>query len=322
MNMKVSMMNVKSKILKLSIILMLILVLIRVVAAEDSSESFFIEYAEESSEDVIVEESYSIEEVEYAQEDTVISNEYDGVEAEYEDPSKYDNPLEESIEDNCDANIEHIECSGEVSQNIQLNEDSNYISSENFADISKDIFENNDCEIATDDISVISQGSFFISENDYNSYVFLISTVLNTETTNYETSSFNRGLTKILELKNNILTNHNVQIVFLNDLIFDVDSDIVGCINKATTDFVFSIDNSVVGDGNEILILCSSCFLKFNPCFYAFISCDFLTVDGFFGCDFIIASKLFYYFAVEHRENDLYPENFHSNLNLIRVSDN
>ena len=316
-------MNVKSKILKLSIILMLILVLIPVVAAEDSSESFFIEYAEESSEDVIVEESYSIEEVEYAQEDTVISSEYGEVEAEYEDLSTYDNHLEESIEDNCDAtNMGHVECSAEVSQNIQVNEDSNYISSENFADISKDIFENNDCEIATDDISVISQGSFFISENDYNSYVFLINTVLNTQTTNYETSSFNSGLTKILELKNNILTNQNVQIIFLNDLIFDVDSDIVGCINKATTDFVFSIDNSVVGDENEILILCSSCFLKFNPCFYAFISCDFLTVDGFFGGDFIIASKLFYYFAVEHRENDLYPENFHSNLNLIRVSDN
>ena len=105
-------------------------------------------------------------------------------------------------------------------------------------------------------------------------------------------------------------------------MIFDVDSDIVGCINKATTDFIFSIDNSVVGDGNEILIFCNSCFLKFNPCFYAFISCDFLTVDGFFGGDFIIASKLFYYFAVELRENDLYPDNFHSNLNLIRVSDN
>lgn len=273
MNMKVSMMNVKSKILKLSIILMLILVLIPVVAAEDSSESFFIEYAEESSEDVIVEESYSIEEVEYAQEDTVISSEYGEVEAEYEDLSTYDNHLEESIEDNCDAtNMGHVECSAEVSQNIQVNEDSNYISSENFAEMGKDIFENNDCEITTDDISVISQGSFFISENDYNSYVFLINTVLNTETTNYETSSFNRGLTKILELKNK----------------------------------------------NEILILCSSCFLKFNPCFYAFISCDFLTVDGFFGGDFIIASKLFCDFAVELRENDLYPENFNSNLNLIR----
>ena len=315
MNMKVSMMNVKSKILKLSIILMLILVLIPVVAAEDSSESFFIEYAEESSDDVIVEESYSIEEVEYAQEDTVISSEYGEVEAEYEDLSTYDNHLEESIEDNCDAtNMGHVECSAEVSQNIQVNEDSNYISSENFAEMGKDIFENNDCEIATDDISVINQGSFFISEFDFKSNVILINTVLNTETTNYETSSFNSGLTKILELKNNILTNQNVQIIFLNDLIFDVDSDIVGCINKATTDFIFSIDNSVVGDGNEILIFCNSCFLKFNPCFYAFISCDFLTVDGFFGGDFIIASKLFCDFAVELRENDLYPENFNSNL--------
>ena len=306
-------MNVKTKILKLSIIFMLILVLIPVVAAEDSSESFYIEYAEESSDDVVVEESYSAyEEVEYAQEDTVISNENDDVE-DSEDSSTDYNHFEESIEDNCDANIiEHVECSGEVPQNIQSNEDDiNHICSDNFADICDDgNFEFNDCELATEDISVINQGSLFISKNDFNPNDILIKTVMDIEAESFETSCFKRGLSKILELKNHILTNQDIQVAFLNDLVFDVDSDIVDCINKANTDFAFSIDNSVIGDENGILIMCSSCFLKFNPSFCAFICCDFLTVDDFFGCDFIIASELFCDFAVEHSENDLTLENF------------
>ena len=154
-------MNVKTKILKLSIIFMLILVLIPVVAAEDSSESFYIEYAEESSDDVVVEESYSAyEDAEYAQEDTVISNENDDV-GDLEDSSTDYNHFEESIEDNCDANIiEHVECSAEVSQDIQLNQDINYICSDDLADLSHvDIFENSSYELTTEDISVINQGS-------------------------------------------------------------------------------------------------------------------------------------------------------------------
>ena len=98
---------------------MLILVLIPVIAAEDSSEAFYIEYAEDSTEDVIVEESYSTDEVESAQEHTFISNENDDVGNDYEDLPTQTNHFEEAVEDNCDANIiEHVECSAEVSQDI------------------------------------------------------------------------------------------------------------------------------------------------------------------------------------------------------------
>lgn len=293
---------------------MLILVLIPVVAAEDSSEAFYIEYAEETSDDVIVEESYSAdEEVEYAQEHTFISNENDDVGSDSEDLSTDNNHFEEPVADNCDANIiEHVECSYDVSQNVQLNEDDvNYISSDNFADIiDEDTFENGDCELTTEDISVINQGSLFISKNDFKENIILITINLNTETSSFETTSFDRGITKILELKNSILISQDIRIACLNDVAFDVDSDIVDCINKATNDFAFSIDNSVVGDGYGILNVCNSCFLKFNPCFYAFVSCEFLTVDDFFGSDFLIAFKLFCDFAVEHSENDLNSDNF------------
>lgn len=306
-------MNVKSKILKLSIIFMLILVLIPVIAAEDSSEAFYIEYAEDCNDDVIVEESYSTDEVESAQEHTFISNENDDVGNDYEDLPTQTNHFEEAVEDNCDANIniiEHVECSADVSQDIQLNEDINYICSDDFADLGQgDIFENSSYELTTEDISVINQGLLFISKNDFNMNIILIKIVLDTETTSLETTSFDRGISKILELKNNILVTHNVRMIFLNDVKCDVSSDIVSCINKATSDFVFSIDNSVIGDENGILIVYYS-FLKFNPSFYAYISCDFLTVDDFFGGDCIIASELFCDFVVEHRENDLSLENF------------
>ena len=149
-------MNVKSKILKLSIMFMLILVLIPVIAAEDSSEAFYIEYAEDCNDDVIVEESFSTDEVESAQEHTFISNENDDVGNDYEDLPTQTNHFEEPVEDNCDANIiEHVECSADVSQDIQLNEDINYICSDDLADLSHvDIFENSSYELTTEDISV------------------------------------------------------------------------------------------------------------------------------------------------------------------------
>lgn len=182
------MMNVKS-ILKLSVILMLILVLIPVVAAEDSSESFYIEYAEEISDDVIVEESFSTEvEVENAQENTFVSNGNDDVGEDYEDFPTDTYHFEESIEDNCVANIEeHVECSSDASQNIELNEDINYVSTGDFSDLSQgDIFENSFYDLAAEDISVINQGSLFISKNDFKANVILIETVINTEITNFE----------------------------------------------------------------------------------------------------------------------------------------
>lgn len=121
-------------------------------------------------------------------------------------------------------------------------------------------------------------------------------------------------------MKNNILVSQDVKTIYLNKVICDVDCDTVSCINKATSDFVFSIDNSVIGDENAILIMCSACFLKFNPCFYAFISCDFLTVDGFFGSDFTIASELFCYFVVEFSEGNRYLMNFQNNLEFNPIS--
>ena len=104
-------MNFKSRILKLSIIIMLVLVLIPVVAAEDSSESFFIEYADQIDEEVVVEESYSIEEVEYAQEDVSVSSEVPAVEEKYEKNFAHMESGEEIEEFNSDISISEQDCS-------------------------------------------------------------------------------------------------------------------------------------------------------------------------------------------------------------------
>lgn len=280
-------MNVKS-ILKLSIMLMLVLVLIPAVAAEDSSESFYIEFAE--SEDVIVEESCSIEEVECGIEDQTAdshSSEVDNAheklkinEAEHphEEISAPDNNLFE--EDYDPVSIESEEGLFDVAHDIEKNDDIHYISGENFTDILQEDINEDDCEMTIEDVGVISQGSLFVSKHDYNFKLILIFEESLIETTSFESSNFKRSLSKILELKNNILISQDVE-VFASDLIAVADSNVIVCISKISSDYVFSIDNSVFGKGNTILIF-SSCFLKYDYSFNSF-SCDFLTFQHFFA---------------------------------------
>ena len=93
-------MNFKSRKLKLSILFMLVLVLIPAIAAEDSSEAFFIEY-EDQNDEVIVEENDSIEEMNQAQVDVSPSSEVaDDIEVSSQDtPVQDQSEIEESDED-------------------------------------------------------------------------------------------------------------------------------------------------------------------------------------------------------------------------------
>ena len=71
--------------------------------------------------------------------------------------------------------------------------------------------------------------------------------------------------------------------------------DIIICTDKLTTDFVFSIDNSVVGDDNLIIFVTTSFCLNFSPCFDDFVCCNFLGFESFFGGDNEIRHSIFYY---------------------------
>ena len=305
-------MNVKSEILKLSILFMLILVLIPAVAAEDSSESFYIEYAEESEDVIVEEEPYSIveEEVEYAPEETSVDAE---INEEYN--QEYISNQEEEyssdlIEENNEVDViieQEYDCSCDVTHDIIETENTyNNLNTENITDITEyddDIDEYED-ELTNDDISVINQGSLFISKHeDFNIKIIFVNDVLYDQAAEFDTTScVKRSILKFLELKNNILINLDVKVIFMDDLIDGyVDGDLIKCINKVTSDFVFSIDNSVIGDEEDgIFLISNPYFLNFTPCFNVFICCDFLTVELFFRGDFIIASELFSDFVVEY----------------------
>lgn len=302
-------MSFKSKILKLSIILMLILVLIPAVAAEDSDESFYIEYAE--SEEVIVEESYSIDEVEYGFEDTSENNDVGEDEYSHEDlqtcevEQAHDDisaPDDHLMQEEPDVVLIEPEEGLNDAAHYILDNDENYISYDN--DI-EDINEHNEDDLTIEEVSVTNQGSLFVSKNDCNFKIIIMIGELLMETT-FKTSGFNRSLSRILELKNDILINRDVEI-FGNDLTAVDDGSIIVCINKISSDYVFSIDNSVVGEGNMILVY-NPCFLKFYPYFNAYLSCGLLTFERFFAGDFV-AFKLFLNFAVEHTDSVSFSDN-------------
>ena len=290
-------MNFKSRILKLSILLMLVLVLIPAIAAEESSEAFFIEY-EVPSEEVVVEESDSIE-IEDAQHDvSVISDVEDEIEDVYKDIPIQDQSCE--IEEKSDAIIipEPIDCSvvetPDVIDEISISEEISVINCENISDNVNynDVSENSVDEVTIKNIGIINQGSIFISKFKDIDNIVLIKE-LNTGTTNDETHTFKRNLIKVLELKNDLLINQDFQIISSDNIMLDDDIEIVICADKITSDFVFSIDNSVIGDENLIIFVTTSFCLKFTPCFDAFICRDFLDVGYFFGGNLLIATGQF-----------------------------
>lgn len=288
-------MNFKSRILKLSILFMLVLVLLPAIAAEDSSEAFFIEY-EDPNDEVIVEETDSIEEMNQAQVDVSPSSEVaDDIEVSSQDtPVQDQSEIEESDED---TNIiiipEQAECSVvETHDVVEENNDDEKITDlycENVVENinhnnCNDVNEDSGCEQIIDDISIINQGSIINSEISYNNLIVVSDVYM--EANCFKTNSFKRSLTKVLELKNNLLINNDIRFIFADNLADNVDGDVIICADKITTDFVFSIDNSVIGDENLIFFVTTSYCFNLNPCFNASISCDFLVSNLFFGGDF------------------------------------
>lgn len=287
-------MNFKSGILKLSILLMLVLVLLPAIAAEDSSEAFFIEY-EDQSDEVIVEETDSIEEMNQAQVDVSLDSDLeDEVEVSSQDTPVQDQSFE-TEEINEDTNIivqEQIDCpvveTHDVIEETHDDEKSTDLYCENVVENinynNNDVNEESRCELI-DDISIINQGSVFISKANYDNLIAVNEVYM--EANCFKTSSFKRSLTKALELKNTLLINNDIKFIFADNLADNIDGDVIICADKITTDFVFSIDNSVIGEGNLIFFVTTSYCFYLNPCFNTSISCDFFDVGYFFGGDFL-----------------------------------
>lgn len=300
MNMNGVAMNFKFGILKLSILIMLVLVLLPAIAAEDSSEAFFVEYTHESDE-VVVEESGQIYEIEEAWEDVspsyemkmTIDEEELGEDVHFHDQSgEIDDAVMIQEEVECSVvetynNINEIEERDELFNN-EFCED--VIDNVNYNDI-----DDVDRDVTIENVNIIKQGSiiFNFEEVKDNSNIILINELF-TEAANYETHTFKRSLIKGFELKNNLLINQDVSFISADNSM-DLDGDIIVCTDKITTDFVFSIDNSVVGGADLIIFSTTSFCLNFTPCFDAFISCNFFDFESFFGgvnkichCSFIV----------------------------------
>lgn len=303
-------MNLKSKILKLSIILMFVLVLIPVASAMDSDESFYQEY--ETASDIeyqdyegVVEE-YGNWQVVDAQEEISSDSDYDGfdeIDTEYSDQSQPQVDNEDNI-----INVAEFEENSVIETHEIINEDTSVdeveyeISSQNVDDILNNINETSVEDLTIE--SIVNQGSILISKYDHVIVNCVkINQILSAEMESTELTNLNRNIDKVLELKNNLLLKQDVQATFSGVNINELE-DIVSCMNYINTDFAYSIDNSIVGNHAGIFFVGQSCFIKLSPCFAATF-CDFLSVECFFFGDFIIASGIFCDFVVEYSQCNL-----------------
>ena len=279
-------MNLKSNLLKLSIIFMLILVLIPVASAMDSNETFYIEYDDSGYEEVVdefeVEDTSDVhsheENVETSHAFNKDSNDDSGEVSNYNDIV---NDQEEIFQvNNVEENKECII--------PELNEDDIDVSA-----VDIEVFESKlvydsvieDFDNLTDDFketdefeeNSVNKDLFLICEFEHKIDFSLIDVYYN-EISNFE-SPFNQNgdfLTKIFELKEKLLLKYDIK-SFLGNNINEVKE--IVCFNKITTDFAYCIDNSIVGSDSALNLL--SCFSNFK----SYFSTIFLIFgDIFEGC--------------------------------------
>lgn len=274
-------MNYKSCILKLSIIFMLILVFIPIANAMDSNETFFIEYEDQDSEEVV--DEYEIEDKSCQSSPEKNIEIYDTTS---NDISTHEESYNYNISEKSHNQIkmEKIEYDHNITfQELGVDEDcvSNdvkVIDSKSLYNALKD-FDNLTDNIKTD------EDDLTLNENSLNPDLFLIFKFADyihcllidnyyNEFTCYE-SSFNESKDFIMkfELKEKLLLNHDLQTYF-DSHIYDFKE--ILCINKITTDFAYCIDNSIVGADRIVNLL--SCFFNFKSYFY--------TIFPIFCCNF------------------------------------
>lgn len=293
--MKGETMNLKSEILKLSIVFMLVLVLIPVASAMDSDDAFIEEYNSDDEGFVIEYEDCKVED---SQDDVSDQGEHDNINShkDYSDEDSdnqiidhLDNHQNEAHNQNKpayeeDTVSEHVENSFEVTPDV---DDSSRTSEETicltpeFDEKNFDINETCDNELTLEKFSVDIKGSFFIFNSDYSINNYFFNTNFNEIDSLSSLKDKNR--VKILELKNNLLLNQNLTSTNDNQKISNLNHVLSININKITTNFAYSIDNSIVGSDSAAVSLTFSSFLNFDSCFDAIFSCNFLLVKYLFS---------------------------------------
>ena len=273
-----STMNLKSNVIKLSILFMLILVLIPVASAMDSNETFYIEYDNADCGDVV--DEYEVEDtsVEHSPNENVEASD------SFSD-DQYNNHVEEISINNMESSYEEISQINNVEYNQEvitpiLNEDDVSVSKDYIIVIESELVNINvsdDFDNLTNDMDKTSENEFthkensvyrdllFISKYGSNLNFLLIDAFYNKVC--YSESSLNENddiTTKIFELKEKLLLKHDMQAHFDNQIVDEVEE--IVCINKITTDFAYYIDNSIVGA--DSMFCFQSCFSNFKSYFY------------------------------------------------------
>lgn len=272
------MMNLKSDILKLSIIFMLILVLIPVASAMDSNDTFYEEYDYSDCEEVVDEVvDYEVDDTQDYESST--EEDYKTSDTVDEDLKDYNQDYQSyshvTYEDDDQVIIPELnEDDVSVTHNIDVIELETIYSNviEDINDLTDDINETSEDELTFDENSVNVQDSFI---SKYNIKVdFKLIDDLFYNGINYFGMSFNnynRFMMKFLELKDNLLLNQGILMYFTNHEIDD--SEEIHSINKITTDYAYNIDNSIVGADAIVNLL--SCFFNFESNFDTIFSITF-----------------------------------------------
>jgi len=280
-------MNFNSKILKLSIIIMLVLVLVPVVAAENSTDTFYVEY--DAADDEVYVEEYGFSE--YSSDYSDAQESSYTHEVEVESDNDYGDQLgtvDESIKMNDDdVNILIAEEKSALEpQDIVVNDEEestvSLMEDVEFPDINENaISECSDDECILDSESIkISYNIPVFEFNVLNKLSILLNDIILCNTTSFKTTGYHRSLVKNLDLKNLVLNDDlacmgskyvdGVVIMDLNDQ--DYNDKFIG-------DFAYSIDNSIIGD-EEFAYLFPAYFSYFDT----FCNNDFyLTFDDFCG---------------------------------------
>ena len=261
-------MNMKSNILKLTLLTVLVLVLIPVVAAENSTDTFYIEY-DVGDDEVCIEEYQN----------------FDNIQDDAQVKSSSDNEIDLETDG---SNI-NIDKSSEVDKSFDYVDDKNIIADYDSALEPHDIVSvENNCSLL-DDCADFSDVDFDVNESSDDGFtvetdylkeslftvpnfkiLYIIDNFLDlTEDTIFcQTCSFNmsnsaRTILKNLELKESLL-NDNFAVVYYmyanGVVVIQVNGEDFN--NKNLGDFVYSIDNSIIGSEAISFVFLTGSFLN------------------------------------------------------------
>ena len=275
-------MNLKSDILKLTILIMLVFVLIPVVSAENSTDTFYMEY-DVGDDEVYIEEYQNFDNIQNdAQVKSASDNEID-LENDGNNIDSYNQSYIDGSINYVDDNIiiaDFDSATLEPHDTIMLEDNYSLYVYNDFSEIENDVNESSvdGFTFGTDNLKKFS---FTIPDLKFNlifDFVHLTEEIIYCNASSFTLSNSVKNTLKNLDMKDKLLNNNFAVVYYI-----DTNGVVVAQMNeedfnnKNLGDFVYSIDNSIIG--NE-----SICFVFFADSFFnaSFFNNNFFMNDNFF----------------------------------------